>query len=96
MTDIERLEKTILDLHGYKGKHTGSVAVREVFQGQIIWDGVVEVFELDNHPQAQFAYGWSYKDDDGNTRDVAVLGVPPVESPASAVRAYFVEQAQKK
>ena len=34
MTEIERLEKTIFDLHGYKSTHSGSIAVHERFQGR--------------------------------------------------------------
>jgi hypothetical protein len=61
MTEIERLEKTILDLQGCKSRHSGSIAVHEKFQGQTAWQGVVEVFELHGHPRATFAYAWSYK-----------------------------------
>ena len=93
MTEIERLQKTIQDLHGYKSRHGGSIAVHETCQGQTVWQGVVEVFELHGHPQAQFACAWSYKADDGSKRYVAILGVPPVNSPDKAVRAYIMEQA---
>ena len=96
MTEIERLEKALLDLHGCKGKHVRSVTVHETFEGKTVWQGAVEVFELDNHPQAKVAYAWSYKADDGNMHHVAVLGVPPVNSPQDAVRAYVVTEAQKK
>ena len=96
MTDIERLQKTILDVHGYKSKHSGSIAVHEKFEGQTAWQGTVEVFELDGHRDAKFAYAWSYKADDGSTRYVAILGIPPVDSPGNAVRAYIVAQGQKK
>jgi hypothetical protein len=95
MTEIERLEKTIVDLHGCKSRHSGSIAVHETFQGQTAWRGVVEVFELHGHPQAKVAYAWSYKADDGSMRYVAVLGISPIDSPNDAVRAYIVAQAQK-
>jgi hypothetical protein len=52
MTEIERLEKAILDLHGYKSRHSGSIAVHEKFEGPTAWRGIVEVFELDDHPRA--------------------------------------------
>ena len=96
MTEIERLEKAIWDLHGYKSKHSRSMAVHETFEGETVWQGVVEVFELDSHPRAKVAYAWSYKADSGERRYVAVLGVPPINSPQDAVRAYVVTEAVKK
>jgi hypothetical protein len=84
MTEIERLEKIIFDRHGFKSRHSASITVHEKFQGQTAWQGVVEVFELDGHPRATFAYAWSYKADDGTTRYVEVLGVSPINSPADA------------
>jgi hypothetical protein len=96
MTEIEHLEKTIFDLHGCKSRHSGSIAVHETFQGQTAWRGVVEVFELADHPQAKIAYAWSYKADDRRTRYVAVLRVSPIDSPNDAVRAYIAAQGQKK
>lgn len=96
MTEIERLEKAILDLHGCKSKHNRSVAVHETFEGETVWKGEVEVFELQDQPQAKVAYAWTYKADDGKPRYVAVLGVSPINSPDDAVRAYVVAQAKKK
>ena len=96
MTEIERLEKAIRDLHGCKSKHNRSVAVHETFQGQTAWQGAVEVFELEGNPQAKIAYAWAYKGDDGKMHYVAVLSVPPISSPNDAVKAYVVADYQKK
>jgi hypothetical protein len=30
----------------------------EKFQGKVIWDGNVEVFELSEHPKAKRVYAW--------------------------------------
>ena len=38
-------------LHGGKAKHIESVPVTELFNGQVVWDGVVEVFKLKGHPK---------------------------------------------
>jgi hypothetical protein len=96
MTEIERLEKAIKDLHGVSGQHAGSVAVHEKFEGKTVWQGIVEVFEIKGHPQARFAYAWSYKADNGEQQFVTVLGMPPVSSAQDAVRAYIASQALKK
>jgi len=81
-------------LHGCGSKHIESVPVHEVFRGQTVWDGVVEVFDLTGHPKAKRAYGWSYPDGD-QERFVTVLELPPVKSPQTAVRAAIVSRAQK-
>ena len=96
MTEIERLEKAILDLHGCKSKHLRSVPIHESFEGQTVWRGVVEVFELENHPEANLAYAWRYEENTGKPHYVAVLGKPPVRSPQDAVQIYIVREAKKK
>ena len=53
MTDeaeIVELQGAMLKLHGAKSEHVESVPVRETFQGQVVWDGVVEVFDLTGTP----------------------------------------------
>lgn len=74
--------------------HVESVPVLEVFRGQTVWEGVVEAFTLSEHPRAKRAYGWAY-DDGEETRYVAVLEIPPVMSPNTAVRAAIKSGAQK-
>lgn len=88
-------------LHGCDSKHIESVPVEEVFQGQVIWQGIVEVFSLKGHPKAKRAYAWSHVDgkDDDDERFVAVLELPPVTSPETAVKvaiASEVRTAQRK
>lgn len=87
MSDRERLRKAIRDLHGVEATHLRSEPVHETFEGTTVWDGVVEVFRLKNHPKALLAYAWSHETDEGGRRYVAVLGVPPVTSARDAVRA---------
>ena len=43
MTDRERLGKAIRDLHGVDSSHLRSEPVHETFQGETVWEGVVEV-----------------------------------------------------
>ena len=38
-------------LHGGKARHIESVPVTELFNRQVVWDGVVEVFKLKGHPK---------------------------------------------
>jgi hypothetical protein len=96
MTEIEKLVQVIRDLHHVEATHAGSERVRETFRGDTVWDGVVEVFTIRGHPQATTAYAWSHETDEGGRRYVAVLQVPPVNSPVDAVRAAIVAEIKQR
>jgi hypothetical protein len=68
--------------------HRATVPVHEVFRGQTVWQGDVEVFDINGHPKAKRCYAWSHLDgaNDERTRFVAVLEIPPVSSPETAVK----------
>jgi hypothetical protein len=70
------------------------VPVKEVFNGQTVWDGIVEVFDLHGHLKANKAYAWSHATDDPDkpTRHVTVLHAPPAVSPETAVRAAILQE----
>jgi hypothetical protein len=75
-------------------RHCYSVPVNERFQGETVWEGIVEVFELTNHPRAARCYAWRYQDGD-ETRYITILDVPPIVSAETAVRAAIASGAQK-
>ncbi|WP_438482545.1 hypothetical protein [Oleiharenicola lentus] len=87
MNYITELQRVIRALHGTESRRTSTVHVTEKFDGKIVWDGKVEVFELLNHPKTKTAYAWAYLDKDNRQQSVAVLHMPPVESARHAVRA---------
>lgn len=93
---IQKLEQVILNLHGAKACHRESVPVTETYEGQVAWDGVVEVFDLVRHPKAKTAYAWAHESDAGGKRYVAVLGVGPVDSPLRAVQAAIAHEAGER
>jgi hypothetical protein len=95
---IERLQMTICQLHHCDCAWVESVPVHEVFRGQTVWQGRVEVFTLSGHPKAKKAYAWSHLDGpkDEGERIVTVLEIPPVESPVTAVRASIVADSKKE
>jgi hypothetical protein len=94
---IKKLEAVIFQLHGATAKHVNTVPVHEVFQGQTVWQGEVEVFDLTGHPKAKRAYAWSHKEgeNDAGERFVAVLEIPPVDSALTAVRVSLVKEIRK-
>ena len=90
--EIESLRKAILYLYGCESTWLESVQVTETFEGQLVWTGVVQVFELDRHPTASKCYAWSSPIEGTIQRKFyAVLHVPPVDSPAAAVKASVVQ-----
>ncbi len=96
MTDVDHLRRAIRDLHGVESDHLRSEPVRETFQGETVWEGVVEVFALKGHPKASLAYAWSHETDEGGRRYVAVLGVDPIKSAQDAVRASIAAQHRER
>ena len=95
---IERLQSVIFHLHKCDSAWVESVPVHEVFKGETIWQGNVEVFNLKVHPKAKRAYAWTHLDgpNDERTRFVTVLEIPPVESPETAFRVQIVKDAKGK
>lgn len=94
MNYIEDLQQAIHKLHGVHSTHVQSVPVKEEFQGKVIWDGIVEVFELHGHSKATHAYAWSHETDDPiqPKRSVTVLKIPPAVSPETAVRVAIMQE----
>ena len=82
----------IFQRHGCKSSWVESLPVHDVFNGQIVWDGFVEVFRLSGHPKAKIAYAWIDQDGKDDTRATieTVLELPPVESPLSAVQTSMI------
>jgi hypothetical protein len=91
---IPELRTVIHKLHGGKATHIESVPVTEQFQGQVVWDGMVEVFKLKGHPKTDKVYAWSHDtgDPDRPKHHVTVLHIPPAISPQTAVRAAIVQE----
>lgn len=91
VAELAMLQKAILDLHGARAEHVASVPVTETFNGETVWDGVVEVFALPEHAAGR-AYAWRHEADSGGWRYVAVLHKPPVDTPLKAVQAALVAE----
>jgi hypothetical protein len=91
-TSIKALQKAIFDLHGCKSTWVESVPVKEVFEGETVWEGVVQLFEIQGHPTANRCYAWSHGlDNSKGRRFFAVLHVGAIDSPEKAVRASIVQ-----
>ena len=88
MTHIEELREVIRKLHSAVATHRETVPVKEMFNGETVWEGNVEVFDLEGHPKASKVYAWS---NDAGTY-VTVLHLGPIASAAHAVRAAIIQE----
>lgn len=95
---LARLQVVIQQLHKCGAVWRETVPVHEVFRGQTVWQGEVEVFNLHDHPKAKRCYGWSHREgiDDIGERFVTALEIPPVMSPETAVRASIVADGKRR
>lgn len=92
---IKALKKAIFDLHDCKATWIESVPVKEEFEGEVVWEGVVQVFKID-HPKSKLCYTWSHGlDNSKKRRFFAVLHEGTIDSPEKAVRAAIVSEFKK-
>ena len=83
-------------MHKADPKHVGTVPVEEIFRGQTLWKGDVEVFDLTGHPKAKRCYGWTYGEPE---EFITIIELPPVTDAKSAVKvgvAYQIKKARGK
>jgi len=96
MNYIAELRDVIRRLHGAEATHIESVPVKEIFQGQTVWEGIVEVFDLAGHATAHRVYAWAHETDNPQkpVRHVTVLHLHPIKSAQDAVRAVILQEAR--
>lgn len=92
MTAIDIIRENIRKNDGCEARHVQSVPIREEHDGKVVWEGVVEVFELDGYPDATMAYGWRFENDEGRMVTQVVFGVEPIDGPRAAVQAAVVAE----
>lgn len=93
---LTELKRAVETNHGCAAAHTATVPVREVFNGAVVWEGDVEVFNIIGHPRAKRCYAWGYPEEGGKAGQlevITVLELPPVVSPLMAVRVAIASQA---
>lgn len=89
----EQLRLVVEAQHGGIALASSRVPVVERFGDQTVWEGVVHVFDLENHPTATRAYAWSSPIEGGTKRRFfAVLHTGGIKSPIDAVRAAIVAE----
>lgn len=94
---LEQLQAAVSLSHNCPATHSKTVSVHETFRGETVWEGDVEVYDLHGHPKASTAYAWIHRegDHDQRTSFVTILGIPPVVSAETAIRAQIVKDIEK-
>ena len=95
MDYVAELRSTIRRLYHCDAAHSRTEAVKEVVNGQIMWEGNVEVFALLGHDEALRCYAWGHLHENGNWEVTTVLAIPPVVSASSAVVAAFIARLKE-
>jgi hypothetical protein len=91
------LRLAVENIHGATARLAQSVPVRETFEGHVVWEGVVHVFDLAGHPTASRAYAWSSPiEGSAKRRFFAVLHTERINSPIEAVRAAIVAENKSR
>ena len=80
---------------GGKAKRVKSTSVVETSRGKVLWDGVVETFEVASSPEVKRCYAFFYVENNGDQGIAIVREAPKVNSPELAVRAFIASRAQR-
>lgn len=91
---LKGLQDAIRVVHGSESRHLTTSAVKSVFEGSTAWEGEIETFELLSHPKARKCHTWGFVEN-GQLKTTAVLELPPVDSPSSAVDVALAAKARK-
>jgi hypothetical protein len=94
MNHIERLKEIIEREYSTTAKHVETVPVHEIFEGETIWDGEVEVFEVPEYSEGDRVFAWAFEDDNCE-QQITIAQIPPATTPENAVKAYIVSQYGK-
>lgn len=86
---IASIQRAVEEMQKCRATHLQSVQVMERQKDEIVCGGVVEVFDLHDHPKAKRAYAWQRKSQEigGDAQYTVVLKIPPVNSANDAVKA---------
>ena len=94
--EVEVLRQVISNVHGCESRHVESIHVLETYQGQTVWDGQVQVFDLCEPYVGRKCFAWGCVDEHPRKqrRYVTVLEAPTVRSASEAVRASLISDAR--
>jgi hypothetical protein len=90
----QKLKATIEGQHGGTAHLAYIDAVSQTCQGRPVEGGLVFVFDLEGHPEAARAYGWTSQVREDERRFHVVLQVPPIASAQDAVQSTSLAESR--
>ena len=75
-------------------RHITSTPVIQVFDGSLLWEGVVETFEVTCNPNVKRCYGFTYREDD-SLGYATIAETDQVNSPKLAVKAFVASRLRQ-
>ena len=76
---------------GGMARHITSTPVIEIFDGSLMWEGVVETFDVACNPNVKRCYGFPYREDD-SLMYATIAETEEVNSPKMAVRTFVASR----
>jgi hypothetical protein len=93
----KELRRAVESQHGGTAIWVTKLPVKGVFEGKLVWEGVVHIFNLEGNSKATRAYAWSSPVEGSAKRHFfAVLHLSDIRSPLDAVRAAIVAERKAK
>jgi hypothetical protein len=92
---ITELKEAIRAQHGCEALYIRTIHVNETLEGVTPWHALMMVFELIGHPEAECCYAWISRNG-AHVETFAVLQLPPVTTPGSALQFAFAAKAEPK
>ena len=74
-------------------RHVTSTPVIEIFEDSLMWEGVVETFEVICNPTVKRCYGFAYREDE-NLQYATIAETDEVNSPKMAVKRFIASRIQ--
>lgn len=94
--DNGELARVVELQHACHATFAQTVPVRETFQGAPVWEGVVHVFNIDDHPRLPVPMrGHRQSTEATSAVFYAVLQIGAIKTPVDAVRAAIVTDLTK-
>ena len=75
-------------------RHVTSTAVIEIFEGDLVWEGVVETFDVACNPNVKRCYGFTYRENESLCYST-VPEAGEVNSPEMAVKTFIASRKQR-
>jgi hypothetical protein len=75
-------------------RHVTSTAVIEIFEGNLVWEGVVETFDVACNPNVKRCYGFMYREND-SVGYATIIETDAVNSPEMAVKTFITSKIQR-